>query len=115
MNIQELPTAMGFDVNANVLKPAAGDLVVLKAPSFLSVAQRDKLNETLKPMFDGLGCKFLVLEGGFDLALIKKPETTPTDHNTDQALIDALSSDSSARSAFYQAQCGDVKAQDASA
>ncbi|WP_010216624.1 hypothetical protein [Pseudomonas syringae group genomosp. 3] len=56
----------------NVFQPSPGDLIVLKFDGFLGEAQRQKVKDIYGPVFEELGCKFLVIEGGADLMLIKK-------------------------------------------
>lgn len=56
----------------NVFQPSPGDLIVLKFDGFLGVAQRQKVKDIYGPVFEELGCKFVVIEGGADLLLVKK-------------------------------------------
>lgn len=77
MSVQDLTLELGMNVSTNVLQPAAGDLIVLTVPSFLSNAQRDLIDQKIKPPFVELGCKFLVLEGGIDVLLVKKADARP--------------------------------------
>lgn len=60
---------------SSVFQPSPGDLVVLKFGGFLGEAQRQKVKEIYRPVFEELGCKFLVIDGGADLMLIKKAAT----------------------------------------
>ncbi|KPW39555.1 hypothetical protein ALQ08_00988 [Pseudomonas syringae pv. delphinii] len=46
--------------------------IVLKYDGFLGEAQRQKVKDIYGQVFEELGCKFLVIEGGADLMLIKK-------------------------------------------
>lgn len=73
MDIEDLQLQLGMNVSTNVLQVAQGDLIVLKVGSWLSAAQRELIEQKFKPVFADLGCKLLVLEGGIDVALIKKP------------------------------------------
>ena len=77
MNIEDLSVQLGVNVSANIMHPAPGDLIVLKVESFLSRAQRDAVEANVKPLFAEFGCKFVVLEGGSEVLLIKKPVSTP--------------------------------------
>lgn len=72
MNIEDLSVKLGVDVTANFLQPAPNDLLVLKVDQFLKTEQRERIRETVVPMFTALGCKVVVLEGGMDVLLIKQ-------------------------------------------
>lgn len=66
-----------MNFSTNVLQPDAGDMVALKVPSFLSQAQREMITEKIQPLFVEMGCKFIVLDGGSDMLLVKKPAYKP--------------------------------------
>jgi hypothetical protein len=115
MNIEDLSVKLGVNVSANILHPAPGDLLVLKVESFLSSAQRDAIETKVKPLFAEFACKFLVLEGGSDVLLIKKPAAAPAEQGNEQVGKGGLRTDEAARSAFYERQASDLKDKDASA
>ena len=73
MHIEDLQLQLGMNVSTNVLQAAQGDLILLKVDGWLSAAQREQIDAKIKPVFAEFGCKFLVLEGGSDVVLIKKP------------------------------------------
>ncbi|UST85782.1 hypothetical protein [Pseudomonas siliginis] len=72
MNIQDLSLNLGMNVSTNVMQPAPGDLLVIKVDQYLSTEQRERFEANLKPVFAGLGCRMVVLEGGADVLLIRK-------------------------------------------
>lgn len=76
MSIQDAVTELGMNASANVLRPEKGDLIVLKIDTRLNDVQREKARATFEPMANELGCRFVALEGGFDLMLVSqaKPE-----------------------------------------
>lgn len=115
MNIDDLSVKLGVNVSANILHPAPGDLVVLKVESFLSSSQCDAVEASIKPLFTEFGCKFLMLEGGSDVLLIKKPVAGPSGQDSEQIGSGELRTDDAARSAFYEHAIGVSKGQDASA
>ncbi|MDH0745744.1 hypothetical protein N5D61_05240 [Pseudomonas sp. GD03842] len=79
MNIQDLSLELGVSLNANVLQPAPGDLLILKVEHQLKPDQRTKLIDSVVPKLSALGCKVLVLEAGFAVQLIKQVEQSPVD------------------------------------
>ena len=72
MNIEDQTLELGFNLSTNVIQPAPGDLIVVKVSQLLTVSQREMFTEMLKPALEPFGCKFLVLEGGADIMLVKK-------------------------------------------
>lgn len=71
MNIQNKATDLAQ--STNVLRPEKGDLIVMKFDSYLSRELREKVEATFKPLFTEFGCRFMVLEGGANLLLVKHP------------------------------------------
>lgn len=63
----------GLNVNVSVLKPERGDLIALRFPGHLSRAHRDMVEAHFKPLVSDFGCRFVVLDGGADLLLVKQP------------------------------------------
>ena len=61
-----------IEESVRILRPEPGDLLVLKVDHFLTDDQRERLRQTLAPKFEAIGCKFVVLEGGIDVQLIKQ-------------------------------------------
>lgn len=51
------------------MNPVAGDLLIVTAPSQLSLEQRQKMAGNLAPLADRLGVQLLVLDGGFTAQL----------------------------------------------
>ncbi|KTC60175.1 hypothetical protein [Pseudomonas savastanoi] len=76
MNESNISTCITFEstpsATANVFQPSPGDLIVLKFDGFLGAAQREMVQNKYGSVFEELGCKFLVIEGGADLMLVKK-------------------------------------------
>lgn len=61
-------------LQTSVLSPEPGDVLVIKSREFLSQRQRDWLLQQVS-QFVPAGVKPVVLDGGVDLQLIKKPTT----------------------------------------
>lgn len=51
------------------MNPGAGELLIVTAPSQLSLEQRQKMADNLAPLADRLGVQLLVLDGGFTAQL----------------------------------------------
>jgi hypothetical protein len=77
MNTEELSLSVGVDLKANIIQPCLGDLLVLSVDATLTMQQRERVQSTLIPLLEGLGCKAVLLEKGFDLVLVKQAVETP--------------------------------------
>jgi hypothetical protein len=62
MNIDELSMSADVDLRANILQPSPGDLLILKVDVALTQEQRERIQATIMPWLEGMGCKTLVLE-----------------------------------------------------
>ena len=51
------------------MNPSAGELLIVTAPSRLTLEQRQKMADNLAPLADRLGVQLLVLDGGFTAQL----------------------------------------------
>lgn len=58
-----------IEVERTALNP--GDIVVLKYPDMLSMAEFDELKTRMEASFKDLGVKIALLEGGLDISVLK--------------------------------------------